>query len=79
MSTKKLIVTIIMVTILLILRKNNILLLELASSPYGMDIKEADSLEVEYKILSALPAKVLPKTAASLVKEAIYDEIIKEK
>lgn len=59
------------------IKEYHIPVLELASSPYGMDISIADKLEVDYKILSALPARIVPKSAALFVKETIYEEIMK--
>ena len=66
----------------LILTKENIhylnkkcVLIELASSPGGIDRKEAENHKINFVEALALPGKVAPTTTAKFMKEIIYDLI----
>lgn len=50
-------------------------IMELASKPYSFDTKTADGLRVSYEILPALPAKLLPRQAAAIMKEFVDKKI----
>lgn len=50
-------------------------LIELASSPGGIDRKEAENHKIKIVDALALPGKVAPITTAEFMKEAIYDLI----
>lgn len=53
--------------------KQDILLVELASKPGGMDIEEIEKLKLKRVNAQALPGKVAPVTSAKIIKEAIYN------
>ena len=57
------------------LLKNQILIIDVASSPGGVDYKKAKELDINVDWALALPTKVAPKTAANYLKESI-DKII---
>lgn len=57
--------------------KKEVLIIDLASKPHGVDFDEAKKLGINAKLLLALPGKVAPKTSAIFMKDAIYN-IVKE-
>ena len=57
--------------------KEDVLLIELASKPYGIDIDAAEKLNRKVVIASGLPGKVAPKTAGKILCDVIMDMLIK--
>ncbi len=57
----------------LVLTSEEVLLLELASKPYGIDRSAAEQLGRQYILASGLPGKHSPKTAGTLIAETILD------
>ena len=57
--------------------KKDVLLIDLASNPGGIDKKEAKELNLKLVWALALPGKVAPVTTAEFIKDTIYN-IIKE-
>lgn len=53
--------------------KKDVLLIELASKPYGIDIEAAEKLGKNVIIASGLPGKVAPKTAGKILCDVIMD------
>ena len=49
-------------------------LIELASPPYGFDMKQAGALGIKIDIASALPSRFSPLSAAEAIKDAIMEE-----
>lgn len=54
-----------------ILENKNILYIELASKPYGIDINNLTYYDINFLLLNALPSKVMAKDAANLIKKEI--------
>lgn len=52
--------------------KNNVLLVDLASKPGGIDFKVADMLSIKYVWALALPGKIAALSSAEFIKEYIY-------
>ena len=52
--------------------KNNVLLVDLASKPGGIDFKVADMLNIKYVWALALPGKIAALSSAEFIKEYIY-------
>lgn len=46
-------------------------IIEVASRPYGFDIKKLEDLQIQYEIVSAIPAKYASFSAAKIIKEVI--------
>ena len=53
--------------------KNDCLLIDLSSSPGGIDFEEAEKLNIKYIWALSLPGKVAPITTAEILKETIYN------
>lgn len=53
--------------------RNDAVITELASKPYGMDIKKAEELGKKVIPAPGLPGKVAPKTAAKILCDVILD------
>ncbi len=51
--------------------QNNCLLIELASRPYGIDLKAAEELGLHVIMAGGLPGKVAPNTAAEILSSTI--------
>ena len=49
------------------------LIIELASSPYGVDFEAAKRLNIPVVLAQSLPGKVAPQTAGIIIKQAIYN------
>lgn len=49
------------------------LLIELASSPGGIDLDAAERLGLRVLVLPSLPGKMSPKTSGELIKETVYN------
>lgn len=56
--------------------KSNVLLIELASKPYGIDMEATQKLGKKVIIASGLPGKVAPKTAGKILCDVIMDILI---
>ena len=56
----------------------NVLLIDLASAPGGIDSKAAQRMDLKFVWALALPGKIAPVTSAQIIKETIYN-IIEEK
>ena len=52
---------------------SNVLLIDLASSPGGIDSKTAINMGLKFVWAQALPGKVAPTTSAKFIKETIYN------
>lgn len=57
--------------------KKDCIIIELASSPGGIDLELAKAANINLKMALGLPGKVAPKTAAYMIKKTI-DNILKE-
>ncbi|MDR0315110.1 MAG: dipicolinic acid synthetase subunit A, partial [Oscillospiraceae bacterium] len=57
--------------------KSDCLIIEIASAPFGIDFKKAETLGLNVIIAGSLPGKAAPKTAGEIVADAILN-IIKE-
>ena len=53
--------------------KNNVLLIDLASAPGGINSEDAQKLGLKFVWALALPGKVAPVTSAEFIKDTIYD------
>lgn len=53
--------------------KKNVLLIDLASTPGGINSEDAKKLNLKYVWALALPGKVAPVTSAEFIKETIYE------
>ena len=53
--------------------REDCILAELASPPYGIDLECAEKLGRRALLLPGLPGKVMPKAAAEAIKETIYN------
>lgn len=53
--------------------KNDVILIELASKPYGIDFESAEKLGRKCVLASGLPGKVAPKTAGKILYDVIMD------
>lgn len=53
--------------------RRNVLIVELASKPYGIDLKAAEELNRKVIIASGLPGKVAPETAGKILCDVILD------
>lgn len=53
--------------------KKDVLLVELASKPYGIDFETAEKLGRKLVVASGLPGKVAPKTAGKILCDVILD------
>lgn len=53
--------------------KKDVLLIELASKPYGIDLEAAEKLGRKCIVASGLPGKVAPKTAGKILYDVIMD------
>jgi dipicolinate synthase subunit A len=51
--------------------KSECLIIELASSPYGIDFEKAKEKDIKVVIAAALPGKVAPRTAAEYIKKVL--------
>ena len=58
----------------LVLLKKEIVIIDLASKPGGVDRKEADRLNLKIIWALAIPAKTAPKSAAQIIKKTIENE-----
>jgi len=56
----------------LVFLKPNALCIELASKPYGIDLKSAENLGVHTILAESLPGKVAPNSMALALKDTIY-------
>lgn len=57
--------------------KNDTLLIELASKPYGIDMDAAGKLSKRVIMASGLPGKVAPKTAGKILCDVIMDILVR--
>jgi len=55
--------------------KENILLIDLASTPGGINIEDAQKMNLKFVWALALPGKVAPVTSAEFIKDTIYNLI----
>ena len=55
--------------------KSDVLLIDLASSPGGIDGEVATKMGLKFIWALALPGKVAPKSSAEFIKETIYNEL----
>lgn len=55
--------------------KENVLLIDLASSPGGINTDDANEMNLKFVWALALPGKVAPVTSAEFIKKTIYDVI----
>lgn len=55
--------------------RQNVLLIDLASSPGGINIKDAKKMNLKFVWALALPGKVAPVTSAEFIKDTIYNLI----
>lgn len=53
--------------------KRDVLIVELASKPYGIDLQAAEELDRKVIVASGLPGKVAPKTAGKILCDVILD------
>lgn len=53
--------------------KRDVLLIELASKPYGIDVESAEDMDRRLIIASGLPGTVAPKTAGKILCDVILD------
>lgn len=53
--------------------KNDVLIIELAGKPYGIDLKAAEELNKNVIVASGLPGRVAPKTAGKILCDVILD------
>ncbi len=53
--------------------KRDVILIELASKPYGIDLKAAEDMDRKSIVASGLPGKVAPKTAGKTLCDVILD------
>ena len=53
--------------------KEDVLIIDLASKPHGVDFEVAKTLDLNVKLALSLPGKVAPKTSAKFMKQAIYN------
>lgn len=51
------------------------LIVDISSSPYGIDFEAAESLGLKFIIAGSLPGKVAPKTSGEIIGEAIINTI----
>ncbi len=58
---------------ILLRQKPDTLLIELASAPGGIDRKAAAALRLRVVDAPGLPGRVAPKTAAALIRDAVYE------
>lgn len=58
--------------------KSDCLLIELASSPYGIDFKAAEDLKLKVILALGLPGKYAPNTAADILTNSIVKNLNKE-
>ena len=56
--------------------KKNVLLIDLASSPGGINIEDAQKMNLKFVWALALPGKVAPITSAEFIKDTIYNVIL---
>ena len=63
----------------LILMSRETLIIDLASSPGGVDYKAAEKLGIKAILASALPGKVAPDTASEYIKEYVYRKLENKK
>ena len=59
----------------LILMSRETLIIDLASSPGGVDYKAAERLGIKAILASALPGKVAPETASQYIKKYVYKKL----
>lgn len=57
--------------------KDDALIIELASKPYGIDMEAAEKLGKRVILASGLPGKVAPKTAGKILCDVIMDILIR--
>lgn len=55
--------------------KPNVLLIDLASSPGGINTEDARNLDLKFVWALALPGKIAPLTSAKFLKDCIYDTL----
>ena len=55
--------------------RQNVLLIDLASSPGGININDAKKMNLKFVWALALPGKVAPVTSAEFIKDTIYNLI----
>ena len=55
--------------------KKEVLLIDLASSPGGINIEDAKQMNLKFVWAQALPGKIAPVTSAKFIKETIYNLI----
>ena len=55
--------------------KQDVLLIDLASSPGGINIEDAKQMNLKFVWAQALPGKIAPVTSAKFIKETIYNLI----
>ena len=52
----------------------NSIVYEIASEPYGIDLKSAKEKEIRVEVLGALPGKYSPVSSALILKEYILEK-----
>ena len=55
--------------------KKDVLLIDLASTPGGINTEDAQEMNLKFVWALALPGKVAPLTSAEFIKETIYNAI----
>ena len=55
--------------------KDNVLLIDLASSPGGINTEDANEMNLKFVWALELPGKTAPVTSAKFIKETIYNSI----
>ncbi len=55
--------------------KHNVLLIDLASSPGGINVEDAKQMNLKFVWALALPGKIAPVTSAEFIKDTIYNLI----
>lgn len=58
--------------------KKDVVIIDLASKPHGVDKNIAESMGYKVKFLPGLPGKVAPKTCAGFMKDVIYSIVAEE-
>lgn len=53
--------------------KRDVLVVDLASKPHGVDFDTANKLGINVELALGLPGKVAPKTSANFIKQTIYN------
>lgn len=57
-------------------RLNGATIYDLASYPYGFDLEKIEANKIDYRILSVVPSKYAPESAAKIIKKIIENKIL---